>query len=87
MQTRRRPPHCNRLSQTARESFRQFSLVGDSERVAPAPGRSVNAVILAKSPVLKRLRAEAGEILWQIRIFATGLLRNRPYILFTDRRP
>ena len=46
------------------EAFRRFGLDGEpAGRVAEELGISENAVILAKSRVLKRLREEAGELL------------------------
>jgi RNA polymerase sigma-70 factor (ECF subfamily) len=46
------------------EAFRRFGVDGEpAERVARELGLSENAVILAKSRVLKRLRAEAGDLL------------------------
>ena len=49
---------------TTWEAFRRFGIDGvPSRRVAEELGLSENAVILAKSRVLKRLREEAGELL------------------------
>jgi RNA polymerase sigma-70 factor, ECF subfamily len=49
---------------TTWEAFRQFGVDGEpASQVAESLGLSVNAVILAKSRVLKRLRAEAGDLL------------------------
>ena len=46
------------------EAFRRFALEGrPAAEVAAALGLSVNAVTLAKSRILKRLREEAGELL------------------------
>ena len=49
---------------TSWEAFRRFALDGrPAGRVAEDLGISENAVLLAKSRVLKRLREEAGELL------------------------
>ena len=49
---------------TTWEAFRRFGVEGEpAGRVARELGISENAVILAKSRVLKRLRAEAGDLL------------------------
>lgn len=49
---------------TTREAFRRFGVDGEpAGTVAAALGLSENAVILAKSRVLKRLRQEAGGLL------------------------
>jgi RNA polymerase sigma-70 factor, ECF subfamily len=49
---------------TTWEAFRRFGVDGEpAARVGEALGISENAVILAKSRVLKRLRAEAGDLL------------------------
>ena len=64
MQTKRPQLHRPGLNQTALGASRRFSLVGFPVRVAEALGLSENAVILAKSRVLKRLREEAGDLLW-----------------------
>ena len=46
------------------EAFRRFAIDGQSAaRVAEELGLSVNAVVQAKSRVLKRLREEAGDLL------------------------
>ncbi len=50
---------------TTWQAFRRFGVDGVAAgRVAQELGLSENAVILAKSRVLKRLREEAGELLW-----------------------
>jgi RNA polymerase sigma-70 factor, ECF subfamily len=50
---------------TTWEAFRQFGVDGvPAGRVAEELGITENAVILAKSRVLKRLREEAGDLLW-----------------------
>ena len=50
---------------TTWEAFQRFGVEGaPAERVAEELGLSENAVILAKSRVLKRLREEAGDLLW-----------------------
>jgi RNA polymerase sigma-70 factor (ECF subfamily) len=47
------------------EAFQRFGVDGEpAARVALEVGLSENAVILAKSRVLKRLRQEAGDLLW-----------------------
>ncbi len=47
------------------EAFRRFGVEGvPAARVAEELGLSENAVILAKSRVLRRLREEAGDLLW-----------------------
>jgi RNA polymerase sigma-70 factor, ECF subfamily len=47
------------------EAFQRFGVeVVPAGRVAEELGLSENAVILAKSRVLKRLREEAGDLLW-----------------------
>jgi len=47
------------------EAFQRFGVEGvPAGRVAEELGLSENAVILAKSRVLKRLREEAGDLLW-----------------------
>ena len=47
------------------KAFQRFGVEGvPAERVAEELGLSENAVILAKSRVLKRLREEAGDLLW-----------------------
>jgi len=47
------------------KAFQRFGVEGvPAERVAEEMGISENAVILAKSRVLKRLREEAGDLLW-----------------------
>ena len=47
------------------KAFQRFGVEGvPAERVAAELGLSENAVILAKSRVLKRLRQEAGDLLW-----------------------
>jgi RNA polymerase sigma-70 factor, ECF subfamily len=47
------------------EAFRRFVVDGvPAGRVAEELGLSENAVILARSRVLKRLREEAGDLLW-----------------------
>jgi RNA polymerase sigma-70 factor (ECF subfamily) len=52
------------FSPTTWEAFRRFGVEGvPAGRVAEQLGLSENAVILAKSRVLKRLRQEAGELL------------------------
>jgi RNA polymerase sigma-70 factor, ECF subfamily len=52
------------FSPTTWEAFRQFTLVGlPAAEVAEALGLSVNAVLQAKSRILKRLREEAGNLL------------------------
>jgi RNA polymerase sigma-70 factor (ECF subfamily) len=52
------------FSPTTWEAFRRFALDGvPAVRVAEELGLSENAVILAKSRVLKRLREEAGDLL------------------------
>jgi RNA polymerase sigma-70 factor (ECF subfamily) len=49
---------------TTWEAFRGFALHGlPAARVAEGLGLSVNAVLQAKSRILKRLRAEAGDLL------------------------
>jgi RNA polymerase sigma-70 factor (ECF subfamily) len=49
---------------TTWEAFRRFALDGvPAARVAEESGLSENAVLQAKSRILKRLRAEAGELL------------------------
>jgi RNA polymerase sigma-70 factor, ECF subfamily len=49
---------------TTWEAFQRFGVDGDpARRVAEELGLSENAVILAKSRVLKRLRQEAGDLL------------------------
>lgn len=46
------------------KAFRRFALDGEpARRVAEELGLSENSVLLAKSRILKRLRAEAGELL------------------------
>ncbi len=46
------------------DAFHRFALDGiPAARVAAELGLTVNAVLLAKSRVLKRLREEAGELL------------------------
>ena len=63
------------------EAFRRFGVDGiPAGRVAEELGLSENAMILAKSRVLKRLREEAGDLLREIPILATGSMRNRPFI-------
>jgi RNA polymerase sigma-70 factor, ECF subfamily len=50
---------------TTWEAFQRFGVDGvPAGRVAEELGLSDNAVILAKSRVLKRLREEAGDLLW-----------------------
>jgi RNA polymerase sigma-70 factor, ECF subfamily len=52
------------FSATTWEAFRRFALDGlPAARVAQEVGVSVNAVLQAKSRILKRLRAEAGDLL------------------------
>jgi RNA polymerase sigma-70 factor (ECF subfamily) len=52
------------FSSTTWEAFQQFGINGlPASRVAEELGLSENAVILAKSRVLKRLREEAGDLL------------------------
>ncbi len=52
------------------EAFRRFGVDGvPAGQVAEELGLSENAVILAKSRVLKRLREEAGELLGIISLF------------------
>ncbi len=47
------------------QAFQRFGIDGvPAGRVAEELGISENAVILAKSRVLKRLREEAGDLLW-----------------------
>ena len=47
------------------EAFRRFGVDGvPAGRVAEELGLTENAVILAKSRILKRLREEAGDLLW-----------------------
>ena len=49
---------------TTWESFRRCAIEGlPAEQVAAEMGLSVNAVTLAKSRILKRLREEAGDLL------------------------
>ncbi len=53
------------FSPTTWEAFQRFGVEGiPAGRVAEELGLSENAVILAKSRVLKRLREEAGDLLW-----------------------
>jgi RNA polymerase sigma-70 factor (ECF subfamily) len=53
------------FSPTTWTAFQQFGVDGvPAGRVAEELGLSENAVILAKSRVLKRLREEAGDLLW-----------------------
>ena len=53
------------FSSTTWEAFQRFGVEGvPARRVAEELGLSENAVILAKSRVLKRLREEAGDLLW-----------------------
>ena len=53
------------VSPTTWAAFQRFGVDGiPAARVAEELGLSENAVILAKSRVLKRLREEAGDLLW-----------------------
>jgi RNA polymerase sigma-70 factor (ECF subfamily) len=52
------------VSATTWEAFRRFAVGGlPAATVAEETGLSVNAVLQAKSRILKRLREEAGDLL------------------------
>ena len=58
------PRHLDSDFEMVQDAFRRFALNGhSSSQVAEELGLSENAVVHAKSRILKRLRQEAGELL------------------------